>query len=169
MCHVLATIAPVQVGATPSMTSYTMTGPPSLGGSMVRDPSQLPPASNHSAGSVDGATGEGRRCQCIKSRDTTWSQWFWQHWWNTWNTSPCLTTADTSLIGACADTPRMFGSAIRIVQCLDFCVVALPCAPTTGKQVTPRGHTDNNDRESRSYRYWLRRGAASLTIRSSVG
>ena len=55
----------------------TMTGPPCASGSRVSDPSHEPLASYHCAGSVRfGRSGDGSRCQWIRSLEITWSQWF---------------------------------------------------------------------------------------------
>ena len=59
-----------------------------------------PPASYHCSGSdAFGTSGEGTRVQRARSVETTWSQWFWQHWWKTWYTPLYRRMPDASLIG----------------------------------------------------------------------
>ena len=62
-------------------------------------PSQDPCASYHCAGSVAfGTSGGGTRVQCARSSLTMWSQWFWQHWWNTCQTPLYKTMPEASLM-----------------------------------------------------------------------
>ncbi len=87
-------------GGARSITSYRIVGPPSLSGSAVTEPSNEPPASYHCSGSdAFGTSGEGTRVQRARSVETTWSQWFWQHWWKTWYTPLYRRMPDASLIG----------------------------------------------------------------------